>query len=84
MHADQAAVPCRASQHETEDLIMTRVHEASQTGCSSRGSLIAWANLMACAFLSPQKEGTYTGYYLGKANVVIDTLAAQEAFQSTA
>lgn len=40
--------------------------------------------IIACAFLSPQKEGTYTGYYLGKANVVIDTLAAQEAFQSAA
>lgn len=44
VHADEAAVPCRASQHETEDLIMTRAHEASQSGCSSRGNLIACAS----------------------------------------
>lgn len=36
-----------------------------------------------CLCTSPQKEGTYSGY-LGKANVVIDTVAAQEASQSTA
>lgn len=36
-----------------------------------------------CLCISPQKEGTFSGY-LGKANVVIDTLAAQEASQSTA
>lgn len=35
-----------------------------------------------CLCSSPQKEGTCTGY-LGKADVITDTLAALEAFRST-
>lgn len=54
-------------QHETEEIMMTRVHDASLIGFSG------WGNLIACASDPRKREHTV---YLGKANMFIDTAAA--------